>query len=404
MVCHSPRWSLSFLLIAVVAIGACKKQYSNYCDEPETTHNCEDLIDADTSCASNAACASPTPVCDVTGSKTCVQCVAPDQIAACTGATPACGSDHTCRACEAHSECASAACLDDGSCASESEVAYVDPMGTDNNMCTKATPCTKVAKALATNRLYVKFRGTTDEAVTITDKNVTFLADPGAKLTRTNNGNILVIDGSSKVSIFDLEISGASGTGVGISVPSGGTQEITLARMRFANNVGGGVSVAGGIFRIVGNVFFNNGSQTGTVGGLAISTAQNTGNRLEFNSFNKNQTQNGIGSAVHCVAGTFTAKNNIMSENGTLTNMEQVGGTCMHAYSIVRPGTLPSGTGNSNADPMFKNTTTGDLHIMSNSPARDAAEPSADLTGIASRDIDGDLRSAPADIGADQLP
>jgi hypothetical protein len=91
-----------------------------------------------------------------------------------------------------------------------------------------------------------------------------------------------------------------------------------------------------------------------------------------------------------------------MSENGTLTNLEQVGGTCMHAYSIARPGTVPSGTGNSSMDPLFQNTTMGDLHVKAGSPALGAADPASNLTGPAERDIDGDVRSNPADIGADE--
>jgi hypothetical protein len=73
-------------------------------------------------------------------------------------------------------------------------------------------------------------------------------------------------------------------------------------------------------------------------------------------------------------------------------------------FSIARPGSLPEGAGNSAQDPLFANTTTGDLHIAAASPARDAADPASDLTGIASRDIDDEPRTSPADIGADQVP
>jgi hypothetical protein len=140
------------------------------------------------------------------------------------------------------------------------------------------------------------------------------------------------------------------------------------------------------------------------VGGVAIGTPQSATNRLEFNSFTRNKAQDTLGTAIHCIAGTFTARNNIMSENGTLTNMEQVGGSCAHAYSIARPGTMPPGAGNSNMDPLFANTTTGDLHVSAGSPALGAADPNSDLTGPAARDIDGDVRAAPADLGADEVP
>ncbi|MGN6111072.1 MAG: right-handed parallel beta-helix repeat-containing protein [Kofleriaceae bacterium] len=321
--------------------------------------------------------------------------------------------------------------MPDGSCADEASVAFVAPApaGTDNTLCTRTAPCTKVAKALATTRPFVKFSDVTDEGrvVTIDDQNVTLLAEPGAKLVRTANGIVLEVKGASHVAIYDLEISGGSGSqGIGVSMPPGNTATLGLVRAKIINNAGGGISASGGsltvsqstisgnagggisvmngTFEIVGNVFFNNGAQTGSVGGVSITTSQNAANRLEFNSFNKNQAQAGIGAAVHCVAGTFTAKNNILSENGTLTNMNQVGGTCEHTYSIVRPGPLPPGTGNSTDDPMFANTTTGNLHVMPGSPARNAADPASDLTGIAERDLDGDKRTPPADIGADEVP
>jgi hypothetical protein len=84
--------------------------------------------------------------------------------------------------------------------------------------------------------------------------------------------------------------------------------------------------------------------------------------------------------------------------------MEQIGGACTHEYSIVRPGTMPPGAGNSSADPMFVNTTTGDLHLNPGSRALSAADPNSNLTGPAARDVDGDIRISPADIGADEAP
>ncbi|MCW5802544.1 MAG: right-handed parallel beta-helix repeat-containing protein [Deltaproteobacteria bacterium] len=395
-------------------------------------------------------------MCDVAGTKTCVQCVAPNEVSACAGSTPVCGDDHACRPCAAHAECTSSACLPEGSCGNDSSVAYVDPTGTDNAMCTQAMPCTSVAKALATNRGFVKLKGTTDEAVTITNgRKVTFLADPNATLTRTaGNGAILTVQGDdTELHVFDLSISNApnSPSGIGLVIPAAsGAPKVTLTRSKLTNNPGGGASVAGGTFTVsestisnnaaggmsvsggtftvsrstissnagggisigsaatfvvVGNVFFANGTQLGLVGGVSIGTALNPVNRLEFNSFNKNQVQDSIGNAIHCVAGAgFTARNNAMSGNGTATNMQQTSGSCAHTFSIARPGTLPPGTGNSANDPMFADTTTGDLHIAAGSPARKAADPASDLTGIASHDIDGDARTSPADIGADQVP
>lgn len=158
-------------------------------------------------------------------------------------------------------------------------------------------------------------------------------------------------------------------------------------------------------FAIVGNAFFQNGTQGSLAGALVVSAPSSGTNRLEFNSFSKNASTDGVASAIQCtVAGTFTARNNIMSDNGTLSNMNQVGGTCLHAYSIARPGTVPSGTGNSGSDPMFNNTTTGDLHLQPGSAALGAADPASMLSGLAEFDIDGQKRTSPADIGADEVP
>src|SRR5574341_603152 len=85
--------------VVVAALAACNK---NYCED-HPYDNCRLMWDAaGTGCTSNAACEVPTAVCDVDGTKTCVQCIAPDQASACTGTTPVCGADHMCRACAAH--------------------------------------------------------------------------------------------------------------------------------------------------------------------------------------------------------------------------------------------------------------------------------------------------------------
>lgn len=431
------RWC-SVAALVCGALAACdaifgKELNPKFCAAHPDDSQCRG--DASQSCSSSAQCAAPL-VCDVGGTSTCVECT-PQEAGACTGATPVCGEDRTCRGCSAHAECAgSDVCLPDGSCADPGQVAYVQAGGTGAQPCTQGAPCGALQEgvtAVSASRPYIKVvgPGTIADAVTTTidGKAVTILADPGAKLDRTGDGVILEVRNTgADVRIYDLEITGASGAAgdVGISIVAGGMPKLTLTRVKVTNNQGGGISATGGTltvtqstisgnagggisvmngtFLIVGNVIFANGTPTGSLGGISISTVQNAANRLEFNSLNSNQSQLGLGAAIHCIAGTFTAQNNIMSNNGTLTNMEQVGGTCTHAYSIVRPGTLPSGVGNSSLDPLFVNTTTGDLHVRPGSPALGAADPSSDLTGPAARDIDGDTRIAPADIGADEIP
>jgi hypothetical protein len=179
---------------------------------------------------------------------------------------------------------------------------------------------------------------------------------------------------------------------------------LSVSQSTLSTNAGGGILVQNGTFVIVGNMISNNGTQFGSVGGIFITTGPNAVNRLEFNTLSGNLAQGGLGAGIHCTAGAFTARNNILSDNGNAGNMEQVGGGCMHTYSIVRPGVLPAGPSNSASDPMFVNMAMGNLHLKAGSPALGAADPASDLTGPAARDIDGQLRKAPADIGADEVP
>ena len=211
-----------------------------------------------------------------------VQCTA-TEASACSGTLPVCGTDDRCRGCISHAECpSSAACLPDGSCASAADVAYVapGPAGTDNATCSIEAPCTTVAKALATGRRYLKLQGTTDEAVTIKDQAVIVLADPGASLTRTSNGNILVIDGTSDVQISDLTINGASGSGAGISLPSGGSQSLTLRRVTMSGNngTGGAFTASGGAVSIYQSTISSNSGTGGavTASGGTVNIYQST--------------------------------------------------------------------------------------------------------------------------------
>jgi hypothetical protein len=418
----SPLALLSLIVCAIAAAPACSKDDPAYC--PDRPNNyC--------ACRSDADCVAPAAVCEIAATNTCVECTA-DNAAACTGTRPVCGADLACRGCAAHADCASAACLEDGACAAAEEVAYVSPAGTDNEQCTQAAPCTRLTKALATLRPYVKLSGTTSESVTITDgRRVTLLAEPGARLRGSSpTAPILNLQGAgTAVTIVDLTISDAPNdqNGYGVLAPAGlGTVSLSLLRATIANNpaggihisngalkltrsvirgnAGGGVTAANTVFDITNTFFFANGNQSSFVGGLSVTAPQNAANRLEHNSFNKNQTTDGYAPAVQCGAGVFTARNNILSGNGTLTQLTQYSGSCQHAYSIVTPGALPGGSGNSAVDPRFVNTATGDLHLSPASPARDAADPSTALTGALGVDFDGQPRTAPADVGADELP
>jgi len=251
---------LACMAIICIAMTGCasiwgKEVKASFCkDHPEDgdcPHTGPD--GGDGHCASNATCKSPTSVCDIAGSMTCVQCIAPDEASACVGTTPVCEADHACHACGQHTDCPlSSACLPDGSCASTTDVAYVDPLQGVGSACTLAAPCKRVSDALATARPYVKLKGTIDEAVTINGgRVVAILADPGTTLTRTNgNGAVLTAqDDGTSVSIYDLLVHNGlnSPSSIGYLVPAGnGAPTLSLVRARVTNNAGGGISFADG--------------------------------------------------------------------------------------------------------------------------------------------------------------
>ncbi len=241
--------SLAYVVGLLVSEG-CRKDPLWCPDEPGNTCSTPDA--PRTGCTSNGECSTPTPVCDVTGSMSCVQCL-PSAAAACVAATPVCGDDHACRACEAHDECASGACLPDGSCAAETSVAYVLATGTGTT-CTRAAPCPLLRSAIAVAKPIIKVgaAGAANDTgtVVIDGKTVTILAEAGAKLDRDGDGPILEVrSAGADVAIYDLTISGATGMsgGDGIQLtPNGGAPKLSLTRAKVVQNQGSGISATGG--------------------------------------------------------------------------------------------------------------------------------------------------------------
>lgn len=405
----------------------------NYCEGNPGPNNCDLMWDAaDEGCTSNAQCSGATPVCDVSGTKTCVQCTT-DDTNACTGTTPVCGADHTCQACTMHSQCtASNVCLPDGSCSDGMNVAYVASTGS-GSACTKAMPCGTLAAALATNKPIIKIAAGVvkdpNATTSIDGKAVTIFADPGAQLDRDGDGPILEVkSANADVKIYDLEITGASGTaganGIDL-VPNGGSPKLTLTRVKvtlnqgtgisatggnltvtqsnISGNTGGGVSISSAQFDITNSVIAKNGSVSSTFGGVLLNGTNTGTRRLEFNTITANGGSSGNVTGVTCVLVNqpVTFSNNIVYANQVSGAGTQVGGggMCSFAYSDIGPDPS-SGTGNINADPKFVNANQGDYHLMASSPCKDVADPAATLDV----DIDGDARpqGSRRDMGADE--
>lgn len=436
---------LASVVALVVGLAACDLILGNdlnpkYCAAHPDDVDC--MREMPTGCSSSAQCAEPTGVCLVE-ERTCVQCTVTES-SACVGTTPVCGADNTCGGCSKHSDCASAACLPTGACGGDAEVAYVDPSGT-GTACTQAAPCKKVDDALKTSRPFVKLSGVTDEAVVVDNRNVTLLAAPGARLTRTQNGILLEVKGTSRLSIYDLEVTGASGaTGIGVSLPAGNVAHLELQRVKVTNNTGGGISAAGGTltvaqstvsgnqgggilanggmltvsqsvvsgnqgggisatnatFDITNNFIFRNGnSTTATVGGASLAPMASSASVFAFNTVVDNQIQNSgaLAGGVFCDTSGFAAANNIVARNYVNNDANRANantsGICTFPTSAVAASATSLAFVRPDDNPY-------DYHLRAGSSAIDQATTASPII----IDADGDVRpqGAQKDIGADE--
>ena len=456
---------LALVVVLVIAYAGCKEVDPAYCVNPAHVDylSCSDGVGGG-SCKSSSDCTITLsfPVCDTADNGgTCAVCTADDH-QLCTGTTPLC-KNHACVACTSDSDCGTGGlCLPNGACAAPESIIHValtnaavsTPCGSGIS-----PPC-QLATALAavdSTRNVIKLDEAGNYATGgspnfIVNADVTIDARK-AVLHRTVDGPILSISDNKTVTIYGGKIEGATGnTGDGILCNSGATltvdgttinmsdksainassgckltvkratisdssrkggpfaasilaggDSVTLMQSRLQSNRGGGINVTSGTFVIVGNVLSNNGDVNSPNGGVTINTGPDPMNRMEFNSISGNHVQSGLYPGVGCTAGVgFIARNNIIWNNNDNIG-SQIGGNCKHAYSDIGATGVTAfndGGNNLSLDPMF----TSEFHVMSSSMVLKKADPNASLNGVAERDIDGDLRVAPADIGADQVP
>jgi len=413
------------VLILLLALVACEKQSKLYCEKhPGDLDNCGFLdggIDARPMCASDMDCASSpsAPYCELNLHE-CVGCYQSGQ---CT-ANPIekfCDlSTFQCTSCVRNTDCTSNVCLPNGECGDDSNVAYVDPdLGGNNATCAMATPCKTVAAALTTKKPYIMLKGMIDEAVVIDAQAVTILAEPGTVLTRSSNGVILVITGSSDVSIFDLTIVGAAEKGIAVDMNStlrvnrvtitgcdgkdrraieAKNATLFVSRSSIYSNLGGGILVdAGSIYQITNSFFYRNGDVGSATGGLTLLPTSSAFNRFEMNTVADNHAKATIPGGVSCSA-NIAAPNNLVVHNtsGTIlldTTQIQVGG-CNFDDSHY---------GGDLTEYMFKvpdGTGPWDYHVNAGSMAIDRG-----VTSDIKIDIDGETRpqGAQNDLGADEF-
>jgi hypothetical protein len=409
-------------LIAVVAIAACKQSNPASCelDENAGRPECNGVgVDVPEQC--DIPCGGDTPLCL---DNMCVECLSPANCP--MQDKPLCDLDtHACVGCTTHDDCASDACLPTGACAAQEDVAYVEAMATGD--CSKETPCGTLTEALALTTDVVKINANAmpvmeADTITLSNRAVTILAEPGAKLASTTISQIFEVrDSGSNVGIYDLEIVGALANddaftltngapklrlervtirGVGGRAVDANAGEITIRRSILVSNIGGGIQLDA-LFDVTNTIIAHNGNTGGTSAGVRLTPAP--GSRFEFNTIADNLSLAGTVNGVNCLD-AMDISNSIVTND--IFQLNGVSASCTFTFSLFDPPG-PTGNGNQNAAPMFMTRVAtqfadpGFFRLTTASPAKDAANPGATETA----DIDS-ANSRPngagRDIGADE--
>lgn len=415
------------------------------CDVPADCTNPDRPVCLDhtcVECADSGGCTDAVPVCTptthlcnacqedmdcdgrvlgrcLTATGACVGCL---DATDCTSATaPVCDdTGHTCRACRADSECASNLCEEDaGACVSADDIIYVAASGGTTGTCTQAAPCQTIALGVAqvtpTRKIIRVAPGTYVGKIVLQNNIEVRIVAPGAVARPASSESTVVeISRGADVTIEGLTMTGTGGAGDPVGVdcqPNGGAPpSVRLLGTVITTNRGGGVSINNCQFSLLNNLIIANGAagqSTPAVSIERISATTGTLREFAFNTITTNVAAAGIFTGVTCgsqVIVPIAFNSNIVYDNFVSgPGAAQVGGDadCVWSYSDIGPQAL-AGTGNIATDPMFADPATSNFHLMSSSPAKNAADPAAMLP---KRDIDGDLRGqgGRSDMGCDEV-
>ncbi len=394
-------------------------------------HDCDNYTDA--------------PHCAPTGG--CVGCIDSTQ---CASTTPTCDqTTSTCRACAADADCASRVC-ESPTCADATTILYATPNGNPAATCEQNDPCSltdAISKVDLTHVVIKLLPGEYLDNPTIAT-HVTVLID-GSEATYS--GLITVsgdLSGAANVTLAGMMF-GASGGGQcsagadGAPMPTlsiidstflGGNggdslETFKACNLNIARTVFMGPSVAilaqgelgampslnrGAVLTIDRSLFVGgldgepqiglyNGSYMTMTNSVVTRTAGQTGPPIDF--------RNTTGFVNHISFSTFygppmaCGSTSLFDFSDTIwvssTSADASNGTgCAWSYSLLFPqkATVSGSQNKLNVDPVFANLANNDFHLLSDSPAIDAADPQA----TDDHDYDGTPRpqNGRSDIGA----
>ncbi len=241
----------------------------------------------------------------------------------------------------------------------------------------------------------------------------TFTSNTG----RSGGALYVANSGANSLSITDSIINGNSasalqGGGLYISGGAAGTYTATIERTAIAGNQaddnGGGVFLTGSVAATFTNCMIT-GNKAVTLDGGGLHVTGATIAPTIINSTIAGNYANDQGGGIYNLGGSaFILKNSIVWNNTDTNIYADIAGPATASYSdIWQPGF--SGSNNISSDPLFVNpvdpstapTTTGNYHLLMDSPAMDVGS----ATGAPSNDIDGNVRPIGAgyDMGADEI-
>ena len=198
-------------MIILALLAACETKSALYCEKNPGVCTSTDVDAGPTPpvCSVDDDCTSPTPHClDMTA---CVQCRTSSD---CANPLPTCGADHTCGICKVDTDCDSLICLEGGTCAATTDVAFIGGTDTANTACTKPAPCASIRTAFALPSFprYVRAVADVTETSTIVldGTQVVDVYGAGHKMVLATTGAGFDISGTVVIGIRDLELAGGT--------------------------------------------------------------------------------------------------------------------------------------------------------------------------------------------------